>query len=64
MPTYLCDKYVHNMNFCRWQVARLQNVAPTVVRLSADDQQMVYRCKTEVFHELCIFLMWMQVARF
>ena len=47
MPTYLCDKYVHNMNFCRWPVARLPKCRPTVVRLSADDWPMIGRWSTD-----------------
>ena len=56
MPTYLCNKLVHNMHFCRWPVVRssvdgrrLPKCRPTVVRLSADERPMVYRWKTEVF---------------
>ena len=64
MPTFLCDKYVHNMNFCRWPVARLPKCRPTVVRLSADGLPMPNK-GFPMSDQLYIFLMWMRVvARF
>ena len=75
MPTHVCKKHVHNMNFCRWPVVRSSGDGRPTPKMSPDCRPIVGRWTADglpmpnrsfpTSDQLCIFLMWMRVvARF
>ena len=70
MPTYLCNKHVHDMNFCWWPVVRPSIDGHPTPKMSHDCRRIVDRSTADglpipTSDLLCLFVMWMRVvARF